>query len=126
MRHLKRERELLVLKTQKRTVIISNYTHINHLEFPSSHLYVTQMSASRTEMKCTTAARHTQIIAIMDINVPYFHDFKINSEGSKLLGFAVTSPYTVYLEHLYPLSYPFLTLFPHFFPCHTLHPPVAF
>lgn len=65
-------------------------------------------------MKCPTAATHTQIIAITDINVPYFHDCKINSKGSKLLGFAVTSPHTVYLEHLHPLSYPFLTLFPHF------------
>lgn len=89
-------------------------TSLNRLEFPSSHLYATQVSTSRTEMKCTMAATHTQIIATMDINVPYFHDFKINSKGSKLLGFAVTSPYTVYLEHLYPLSYPFLTLFPRF------------
>lgn len=63
-------------------------------------------------MKCPTAATHTQIIAIMDIYVPYFHDCKINSKGSKLLGFAGTSPHTVYLEHLHPLSYLFLTLFP--------------
>lgn len=70
-------------------------TSLNRLEFPSSHLYVTQVSTSRTEMKCTTAAMHTKIIAIMDINVPYFHDFKINSKGSKLLGFAVTSPHSV-------------------------------
>lgn len=65
-------------------------------------------------MKRPTAATHTQIIAIMDINVPYFHDCKINSKGSKLLGFAGTSPYTVYLEHLHLLSCPFLTLFPRF------------
>lgn len=70
-------------------------TSLNRLEFPISHLYVTQVSTSRTEMTYTTAATHTQIIAFMDINVPYFHDFKINSKGSKLPGFAMTSPHSV-------------------------------
>lgn len=90
-------------------------TSLSRLEFPSSHLNVTQVSSSRTEMKCTTAATHTLMIAIMDINVPYFHDFKINSKGSKLLDFAVTSPHSVpwaSLSPLLPVSYPLSTFSP--------------